>query len=180
MALDEQLACGRDLETVWAGIDREPDEHERDCPTCTAARASLLTVQRATAELRTNDQQDPELQPPPQLAATIKSLARSQIRRDRTFVIAAHSDGAVTASEWAVVQTIRRELESSPDLLVQRVLVESTPHGSLTITIRLALRLGASAPVVADQVRQRVLPMLAAQFERAVDRVDVEVRDVRE
>lgn len=175
----ERLACGRDLDQVWDGLGRDPDEHERDCPTCEAARASMALVDRATAQLRSaNDA--PELKPPPGLAASIKALARSQVRRDRTFVVARDSEGEVTASEWAVVQTIRRVLEPMPDLWIQRVKITNTDHGGLALTIRIVLMVGSSAPEVAERVRSRAEREMVRQLRQAVDRVDVEVGDVRE
>lgn len=174
----ERLACGRELDDLWEGLDRAPDEHEQDCATCQAARDSMSMVQDATASMRLENE-SPEMTPSPRLAESIKSLARTQVRRDRTFVVIHDDDGEVTASEWAVVQSIRRVLDPLPELRVQRVRISTTERG-LALTLRIVVALGLRAPEVADGVRSLTEQELRRQLRQAVDRVDVEVGDMRE
>lgn len=175
----ERLACGRDPDDVWEGLDRGPDEHERECPTCRAARGSMLKVRDATSDMRERNDA-PELAPPAHLASSIKNLARVQVRRDRTFSVIRDDAGELTTSEWAVVQTVRRALEPIQEIRVQRVRISQTPSGGLALTILIVLAFGQRAPKVADEVRAVAEHELRRQLRQAVERVDVRVGDIRE
>lgn len=107
-----RLGCGRDIDEVWAGIDRPATPHERTCPFCGGARESMRDLGRATAELRAQDEDDPGLQAGPQVIARILDVARSEARRSRRLPLSKPRPGQVvdelTVSEQAVAAVVRR------------------------------------------------------------------------
>lgn len=135
-----RLGCGRDIDEVWAGIDRPPTPHEQTCPFCSAARESMRDLGRATAELRAQDEEDPDLQAGPQVIARILDVARSEARRSRRLPLSKPRPGQVvdelTVSEQAVVAVVRRTGDRYGGVQVRRCSIDlvatTVPEGGAT------------------------------------------------
>ena len=85
MADDTRLSCGRSIDDVWSHVDYAPDEHERSCPYCLEARARLLRLAEAAADLRVTEAADPALQPRAGFTASVMSLVRAEVRRGQAL-----------------------------------------------------------------------------------------------
>ncbi|WP_182561519.1 Asp23/Gls24 family envelope stress response protein [Microlunatus kandeliicorticis] len=123
-----RLGCGRDIDDVWAGVDRPPDAHERTCPDCRAARASLSQLAEVTAEQRRRDVEDPELQPSPQVLERIMDIARAEVRHGRRLPLdepEPHRPTAdLTVSEQALASVVRSAGDTVRGVEVRRVRIE--------------------------------------------------------
>jgi hypothetical protein len=123
-----RLGCGRDIDEVWAGVDRPATPHEQTCPFCSAARESMRELGRVTAELRTQDEEDPDLQAGPQVIARILDIARSEARRSRRLPLSKPRPGQVvdelTVSEQAVAAVVRRTGDRYGGVQVRRCSIE--------------------------------------------------------
>lgn len=140
-----QLNCGRDIDDVWANIDRPPTAHEVTCPFCRAARADLSELAAATRRLRDDDNTDPDRQSTPAVLDRILTIARSEVRRGRRLPLdppdPVEPDAPTTAtiSEQAVAAVIRRVADRNPDLQIRRCAITldpahtpTTPAGATT------------------------------------------------
>jgi hypothetical protein len=123
-----RLGCGRDIDDVWADVDRPPTPHERTCPFCGPARDSLHALERATSQLRAADEDDPQLQAGPHVVARILEVARSEARRSRRLPLSKPVPGQVseelTVSEQAVAAVLRRTGDRQDGVQVRRCSVE--------------------------------------------------------
>lgn len=181
MALDHDdvLACGRDLQTVWDSIGEPPDEHQRNCPTCIDARASVERVQLAATQIREFDRTDASMRPPMTLVESIMNIARSEVRRGRSVVLVHDIAGDVSASEAALAQSVREAVDAVGGVRAQRVSFEENPEG-MQVRVKLAMALGNRATEVSEQVQAAVHRLLGRQLDRPVLGVDVDVEDVYE
>lgn len=123
-----RLGCGRDIDEVWASIDRPPSPHERQCPYCQQARASLGRLSQAIDAQRRADSTDPDLQPGPQVLSRVMEIARAEIRRGRRLPLDEPvADGSVSdlsVSEQTVAAVVRRAGDAVPGVEVRRCRVE--------------------------------------------------------
>ena len=179
MALDHDdvLACGRDLQTIWDSIGEPPDEHQRSCPTCTDARASVERVQQAANQIREFDRTDESMKPPPKLVESIMRIARSEVRRGRSVVLVHDDSGDVSASEAALAQAVRDTVDGVGGVRAHRVAFVDSAAG-VEVRVKLAMAMGSQATTVSRRVQQGVHALLDSQLDRPVLRVDVEVEDV--
>ncbi|SDU89733.1 hypothetical protein SAMN04488544_1622 [Microlunatus sagamiharensis] len=196
-----QLGCGRDIDDVWANVDRPPTAHEQECPFCGPARASLQELERATADLRAADDVDPELQPGPLVVDRILEVARSEARRSRRLPLSKPVAGEVTAdltvSEQAVAAVVRRTGDALGGLQVRRCSVEvveepapdpgtstdiSTEAARVPSDVRVSLRIsigpGVSIPLLSEEVRRAVVAVVEREVGMNVIGVDIVVEDV--
>lgn len=195
-----QLGCGRDIDDVWAHIDRPPDAHERSCPFCGPARASLKELERATAELRTADEEDPDLQPGPQVVDRILQVARSEARRSRRLPLSKPLPGQLTVdltvSEQALATVVRRTGDAHGGLQVRRcsielveepvaqahpvVLVDDVEPAPADVRVSLRVSIGAdvSIPLLSAELRQAVRTVVSEEVGMNVVGVDIVVEDV--
>lgn len=123
-----RLGCGRDIDDVWASIDQDPSPHERQCPYCQQARASLGRLSQAIAAQRRADSADPDLQPDPQVLGRVMEIARAEIRRGRRLPLDEPvADGTVSdlsVSEQTVAAVVRRAGDAVAGVEVRRCRVE--------------------------------------------------------
>lgn len=200
-----QLGCGRDIDDVWANIDRPPSAHEQSCPFCGPARASLLELERATAELRAADDVDPQLEAGPQVVDRILQVARSEARRSRRLPLSKPTPGQVsvdlTVSEQAVAAVVRRTGDQLGGLQVRRCSIEVVDGPVLTLVdddedvtaidapalptdVRVALRVSVGAqvsiPLLMTEVRRAVMAVVEREVGMNVIGVDVVVEDVHD
>ncbi len=138
-----RLGCGRDIDEVWASIDRPASAHEQQCVFCQEARASLARLAQVTAAQRRADADDPDLLPGPQVLTRVMEIARAEIRRGRRLPLDEQlDDGTVsdlTVSEQTVAAVVRRAGDTVDGVQIRRCRVElDRPH--------------RADPVPADQV----------------------------
>ena len=196
-----QLGCGRDIDDVWAGVDRPPTAHEQACPFCGPARASLQELERATADLRAADDDDPGLQAGPLVIDRILEVARSEARRSRRLPLSKRVAGEVTAdltvSEQAVSAVVRRTGDALGGLQVRRCSVDlvedpapdpgsstdiSTEAARVPSDVRVSLRVSigpdVSIPLLSEEVRRAVIAVVEREVGMNVIGVDIVVEDV--
>jgi hypothetical protein len=202
-----QLGCGRDIDDVWATIDQPPSAHERTCPFCGPARASLKELERATAELRAADDEDPALQAGPQVVDRILQVARSEARRSRRLPLSKPSPGQVTAdltvSEQALAAVVRRTGDAHGGLQVRRCSVElvddpaasaagammhATPEDAeatgepvasdVRVSLRVSIGPEVSIPLLSSELRRAVMTVVSEEVGLNVVGVDIVVEDV--
>lgn len=193
-----RLGCGRDIDEVWAGVDRPATPHEQECPFCSAARESMRELGRATAELRTQDEEDPDLQAGPQVIARILDIARSEARRSRRLPLSKPRRGQVvdelTVSEQAVAAVVRRTGDRYGGVQVRRCsieLVDTTVPGDGTTSVesaasdvRVSLRVSVGAdvsiPLLSAELRSAVMAVVEREVGMNVVGVDLVVEDVHD
>jgi len=184
MADDARLSCGRSIDDVWSHIDGVPDEHERSCPYCLEARARLLRLSDATADLRRTEAEDPELQPDPGFTASVMSLVRAEVRRGQTLPLDVDEDPGLTISEQAVVSLVWAAADTVPGVRARRCrvrLVDRDPDSGPTdvdVDLALAVRPGTPLRATTDKLRARVTALVDAEAGLRVRRVDLSVEDV--
>ena len=193
-----RLGCGRDIDEVWAGVDRPATPHEQKCPFCSAARESMRELGRATAELRTQDEEDPDLQAGPQVIARILDIARSEARRSRRLPLSKPRRGQVvdelTVSEQAVAAVVRRTGDRYGGVQVRRCSIElvdttvpedgTTTVESAASDVRVSLRVSVGAdvsiPLLSAELRSAVMAVVEREVGMNVVGVDLVVEDVHD
>lgn len=185
MADDTRLSCGRSIDDVWSHVDGVPDEHERSCPYCLEARARLLRLSDATADLRTAEAVDPALQPEPDFTASVMSLVRAEVRRGQTLPLDDDEDPGLTISEQAVVSLVWAAADTVVGIRARRCRVrpverdpESSGPTQVDIDLAIAVQPQTSLRAVTDQLRTRVAALVDAEAGLRVRRVDLVVEDV--
>lgn len=200
-----RLGCGRDIDEVWASIDRPPTPHEQTCPFCGAARESLHELERATAELRAEDDDDPDLQAGPQVIARILEVARSEARRSRRLPLSRPLPGEVTAeltvSEQAVATVVRRTGDRHGGVQIRRCSVDlvdpattsadregpgpvddGTPRvaADVRVSLRVSVASDVSIPLLSSELRAAVIEVVGREVGMTVVEVDLVVEDVHD
>lgn len=193
MADDTRLSCGRSIDDVWSHLDGPPDEHERGCPYCLEARARLLRLSDAAADLRTTEAADPALQPTPGFTASVMGLVRAEVRRGQAIPLDGDDDPGLTISEQAVVGLVWAAADSVPGVRARRCQVRTADDepdldppdgggfgGGTLVDVRLALAVSAGTSIsdVTDTLRARVVERVGAESGLRVRRVDLAVEDV--
>ncbi|WP_326567174.1 Asp23/Gls24 family envelope stress response protein [Amycolatopsis rhabdoformis] len=170
---DYGLPCGRDLDELWDRLDDGADEHQAGCPHCGTARASLLALREATAELVAEP--DPV---PPNLVGRIMSAVRAEARRGQMLDLPTPEPGRVEVSEAAVAVVLRYAADSVGDVRARRCRVR-TVGAEVEVELTLAVRLGniAGAETLA-RVRERVTAAAAARVGLTLAKLDLLVEDV--
>ncbi|MBB3327431.1 Asp23/Gls24 family envelope stress response protein [Microlunatus antarcticus] len=204
MSSSTRLGCGRDIDEVWANIDAPPTPHELTCPFCGAARDSLHELERATAALRSADDEDPQLQAGPQVIARILEVARSEARRSRRLPLSKPRPGQVsdelTVSEQAVAAVVRRTGDRHGGLQVRRCSIdlvtaapavdgpgpddeevpESGVPSDVRVTLRVSVRSDVAIPLLTRELRAAVMEVVDREVGINVVGVDVAVEDVHD
>ncbi len=202
MADDARLSCGRSIDDVWSHLDGAPDEHERSCPYCLEARARLLRLSDAAADLRVTEVADPALQPDPGFAASVMGLVRAEVRRGQAIPLDAEDEPGLTISEQAVVGLVWAAADSVPGIRARRCRVRvavtdgdgsgdlADPGGGggqpmdvesstlVDVSLSLAVQAGTSVVDAAATLRARVAERVGAESGLRVRRVDLAVEDV--
>jgi uncharacterized alkaline shock family protein YloU len=184
MADDTRLSCGRSIDDVWSRIEGAPDEHERDCPYCLEARARLLRLSDAAADLRVAEATDPDLQPDVGFTTSVMSLVRAEVRRGQSIPLDVDEDPGLTISEQAVVSLVWAAADTVPGLRARRCrvrLVDRDPDVGPTdvdVELAVAVRPGTSLRATTDELRTRVTAFVDAEAGLRVRRVDLTVEDV--
>jgi hypothetical protein len=196
MALDHstttELGCGRDIDEVWANAGSLPDAHERTCPDCQAARASLRELNAATRDLRSRDQSDPELHLSGDLVSKITSIARAEVRRGRRIPLrnlpGTREDADLTVSEQAIAGIIRDTCDRFADIEARRCSVEISDRrdglDDETVAIRARLRISVAASTASpgriEELREQVIAAVRDRVGVIAQVVDIDVEDVHD
>lgn len=198
-----RLGCGRDIDEVWANIERPPTPHEQTCPFCSAARENLHELERATVAMRSADDEDPALQVGPQVIARILEVARSEARRSRRLPLSKPRPGQVsdelTVSEQAVAAVVRRTGDRHGGLQVRRCSIELVPPrpvgeavleagevpadgtpSDVRVSLRVSVRSDVSIPLLTRELRSAVMEVVGREVGMNVVGVDVAVEDVHD
>lgn len=173
------LRCGRDAALVWdrAEAGRDPDEHERGCPHCSAVLADAgrlnLMVHRMAAE---------PVDPPPSVLDRAMRAVRSEVR-PRDVLTLASPFGPARLSRAAAATVLRHAVDRMSGVRARSCRIEQAPGGDAgpggcAVTVTVAARYGLELPSVAARVRQMVLAAAEQALGLPVLRVDVEVVDV--
>lgn len=162
---DNRLGCGRDIDAVWASIDRSPNAHEQVCPHCREARGSLRPLAAATAAQRAAETVDPDLEPGPQVLSHVMEVARAEVRRRRRLPLdepplptdddKTIEPTSLTVSEQTVAAVARRVADSSAGVQVRRSRVELAPF----------VDGGAAAPVEHETPARSEIGTVLAPFD---------------
>lgn len=190
MADDTRLSCGRSIDDVWDHVGSAPDAHERDCPYCQDARTRLLRLSAATADLRSAEADDPDLQPAPGFAESVMTLVRAEVRRGQVIPLEADATPGLTISEQAVVGLVWTAADAVPGLRARRCRVVQVDPADLAgsddalgltlvdVDLTVAIQPGTSIPAASDQLRRRVVGLVDLETGLQVRRVDLTVEDV--
>ena len=198
-----RLGCGRDIDEVWANIDEPPTPHEQTCPFCGAARESLHALERATAALRSADDEDPELQAGPQVVERILEVARSEARRSRRLPLSKPRPGQVsdelTVSEQAVAAVVRRTGDRHGGLQVRRCSIDLVTGGPVVelgpetgtdpddgtpsdvrVSLQVSVAGNVSIPLLTRELRSAVIEVVEREVGMNVVNVEISVEDVHD
>lgn len=187
-----RLGCGRDIDEVWAHADAPPDAHELECPDCQAARASLTDLNAATRDLRSRDQDDPNLHLSADLLSKITSIARAEVRRGRRIPLrrgpTETEEAELTVSEQAIATVIRHACDQSPDIEARRCQVEITddaagldPDGvAIRVRLRISVAASTASPGRIEALRQEIIAAVHDSVGVTARIVDIDVEDVHD
>ena len=187
-----RLGCGRDIDEVWEHADNPPDAHELECPDCRAARASLTDLNAATRDLRSRDQDDPNLHLSADLVSKITSIARAEVRRGRRIPLRRSpsdtEEAELTVSEQAIATVIRHTCDESPDIEARRCHVEIAddatgldPDGvAIRIRLRISVAASTASPGRVEALRQQIIAAVDGSVGVTARIVDIDVEDVHD
>ncbi|SDS92346.1 hypothetical protein SAMN04488543_2650 [Friedmanniella luteola] len=188
-----RLGCGRDIDEVWESLDEPPGPHERGCPFCQDARASLDGLAAAAAALTAADRDDPALHTSASVLDSIFSIARAEVRRGRRLPLVRLRDDELTAeltvSEQAVVGIVWATGDEMPGLQARRCAVElvddpdSRPADDrvrVRIELGVSVTAGLAIPAAVAELRRRIVAEVDRQVGIEVVSVDLRVEDVHD
>ncbi|OLR93280.1 hypothetical protein [Actinokineospora bangkokensis] len=166
------LPCGRDLEGVWEHLDA-PDGHERGCPDCRAARADLLVLRTATAELVEED-----LRPPPGLTGRIMGAVRADLRRRDLVALPATAPDTARISTRAAAAVLRSAVDAVDGVRARHCGVAERADGVVEVDLHVAVSPGHLSPAALDAARDRVVAAAGARIGWAAVKLDLTVVDL--
>lgn len=186
-----RLSCGRDVDEVWANIERPPTPHERTCPACTSARADLVELSAATRAMVDADRDDPDLRVPEGVLTDILAIARTEVRRGRMIPLlrSAAPEPALAVSEQVIATVVRAACDRDPEVEVRRVDVDAVPPDGPTeddaiepgnVSMGLQVTVGPSAVIsrLLDGLRAAIRQAVTDEVGVTVSRIDIDVLDV--
>jgi hypothetical protein len=179
---DTRLRCGRSIDDVWDHVDDLPDAHESTCPDCQEARARLIRLSNATADLRVHEVTTPALQPDPSLLGSVMGVVQAEGRRGQLLPLSDETPEQ-TISEQAVVGLVWAAADDVPGIRARRCRIHRAPAAApastqVDIHLTLATTLGTSIPQVTELLRGRVRQMVTAKTGLGVRWVDLDVEDM--
>lgn len=191
MAVTEttRLGCGRDVEEVWANVDRPPTPHEQACADCTRARAELAELSAATAELRDADREDPTLRVPEGVLSGILGIVSAEVRRGRMVPLVRTLDPEppLAVSEQVIATVVRETGDRNPEVEVRRVSVAASPveaespePADVTLRLQVSVTRAATIPRLIESLRGTIRDEVTSRVGVTVSRIDVMVEDVHD
>lgn len=187
---DTRLGCGRTVDDVWATADQPPDPHERQCPYCQRARASLTEVTAATAALRVHEQE--HLRPGPRVKTAVMDLVRTQVRRSQPIPLAVPEPGGaaeLTISEQAVLGVVWTAADATPGVRLRRcdIHLAATDQRTgqpaalaltLTVAVSVDVATTTSIPAAVPDLQARITALLAAETGLDARTIHITVEDL--
>lgn len=176
---DALLTCGRDAATVWdrAEAGRAPDEHERDCPHCIAARADATGLEAMIGRLA---RERPE--PPSTVLGQVMDTVATQLTArlgPHDLLVLDSPLGPARLSGVAAAAVLRRVVDRMGGMRARSCRIAQTGP-TVDVAITVAARFGVDLTSVAARVRQTVVAAGDQALGLPVRRVDIEVVDVWE
>jgi hypothetical protein len=173
----ELLACGRDAARVWdrAEAGTPPDEHERDCPHCTAAYADAGRLGSLVHRMATE-----EIEPPASVMDAVMTAVMSELRPHDVLLLES-PDGPNRLGRPAAASVLREVVDRMDGLRARSCRVEQTDgRFDADVAITVTARFGVDLASVTARVRQMVLAAAEQALGVPVRRVDIEVVDIWE
>lgn len=171
----EPLACGRDAAAVWdrAEAGTPPDEHERNCPHCTAAYADAgrlgTLVNRMAAE---------EIEPPPSMVDAVMTAVMNELRPPDVLLLES-PHGPNRLGRPAAAAVLRGVVDRMDGLRARSCRIEQVPERfEADVAITVTARFGVDLASVTARVRQMVMAAAEQALGVPVRRVDIAVVDI--
>jgi hypothetical protein len=173
------LACGRDAATTWdrAEAGLPPDEHERGCPHCTAARADASGLEAMIGRLA---RERPE--PPPNVLDPVMDAVMDAVvaqLRPHDLLVLDSPLGEARLSRVAAAAVLREVVDRMGGMRARSCRITQTGF-TVDVAMTVAARFGVDLASVAARVRQMVVAAGDQALGLAVRTVDIEVVDVWE
>ena len=177
------LGCGRDAALVWdrAEAGLPPDEHERDCPHCSAAFAEADRLHRLVHRMAAEP-----VEPPPSVLERAMGAVRTEFRQ-RDLLELASPHGPARLSRPAAAAVLRHAVDRMAGVRARSCRIEQAagpgPDGqpaAADVMITVTARFGVELASVTARVRQMVLAAGEQALGVPVRRVDIDVVDVFE
>jgi hypothetical protein len=177
------LGCGRDAALVWdrAEAGLPPDEHERDCPHCSAAFAEADRLHRLVHRMAAEP-----VEPPPSVLERAMGAVRTEFRQ-RDLLELASPHGPARLSRPAAAAVLRHAVDRVAGVRARSCRIEQAagpgPDGqpaAADVMITVTARFGVELASVTARVRQTVLAAGEQALGVPVRRVDIDVVDVFE
>jgi hypothetical protein len=177
------LGCGRDAALVWdrAEAGLPPDEHERDCPHCSAAFAEADRLHRLVHRMAAEP-----VEPPPSVLERAMGAVRTEFRQ-RDLLELASPHGPARLSRPAAAAVLRHAVDRMAGMRARSCRIEQAagpgPDGqpaAADVMITVTARFGVELASVTARVRQMVLATSEQALGVPVRRVDIDVVDVFE
>ena len=187
------LPCGRDAALVWdrAADGVAPDEHERGCPHCGAARADARGLDGLVHRLAGEP-----VAPPPSVLERVMDDVRAAVRTDlrpHELIALPSPHGPARMSRVAAAAVLRRTVDEMGGLRARSCRIEQVVDTSagvaqagpgsvhaVDVRITVAARFGVDLAAVTARVRQMVAAAGEQTLGVPVRRVDIDVVDVVE
>ena len=157
------LACGRDAATAWdrAAAGEPPDDHERDCPHCTAAAADARGLDALVHRMA-----EQEIAPPQSVLDRVMVAVRSELRPHDVIVLPS-PHGPARLSRAAAASVLRHTVDSMGGVRARSCRIEqvadlvagidgSEPTHAADVAITVTARFGVDLASVTARVRQMV------------------------
>jgi hypothetical protein len=175
------LGCGRDAALVWdrAEAGLPPDEHERDCPHCSAAFADAGRLHRIVHRMAAEP-----VEPPASVLDQAMAAVRTEFRqRDLLELPSPH--GPARLSRPAAAAVLRHAVDRMAGVRARSCRIEQAAGpdghpGAADVMITVTARFGVELASVTARVRQMVLAAGEQALGVPVRRVDIDVVDVFE
>ena len=177
------LGCGRDAALCWdrAEAGLPPDEHERDCPHCSAAFAEADRLHRLVHRMAAEP-----VEPPPSVLERAMGAVRTEFRQ-RDLLELASPHGPARLSRPAAAAVLRHAVDRVAGVRARSCRIEQAagpgPDGqpaAADVMITVTARFGVELASVTARVRQLVLATSEQALGVPVRRVDIDVVDVFE
>ncbi|WP_129656685.1 hypothetical protein [Rothia halotolerans] len=180
MSSDEELACGRTIDSVWLSIGGEPDDHQRRCTHCLDARRRLTRLQAMTLQAQ---REDAELATRPDVRRRIMDFARSHVRRGERIQVKVVPGTVISLSEHAIAAAVREVVDSHPGLTARRCAVRglgAAAGGSVPLGLDVGLVIDPLARFGAgeDRLRRHIAHAVSERLGAIVTSVDLTVEDL--
>jgi hypothetical protein len=172
------LPCGRDAATAWdrAETGVRPDEHERDCPHCTAARADALGLHTVVHRMAAHDQRD--LAPSPAVLDRVLTAVEDRPGIPSGMLVVPSPHGPARLARRAAAAVLRHTVDGMAGLRARSCRIEQSENQPLEVTITVAASYGVDLAAATARVRQMVMAAGEQALGLPVKRVDIEVVDL--